>query len=316
MEIKKSNAVDYILLVIAMLFWGISWPLAKILVPLATSFQIGFFRFLFASIIYLVIFFIKFRANLKNYSWKSWLQFCILGLLGIFGYGILFLTAMRYTTSAQGAVLAGIQPSILSIFGWLIHKERLEPKWRYWGLLLSFTGVVFIIGVAPFFEFNLNHLIGNIIVIFAFLCFAGYSLFGKTVMHTHTSYETTTWASTSGAIMFGGAALIENKWNELQWNSWVFWVSIVIMALFVTVVSFLFYFVAIKRIGATKSGIFINLVPVFGTLFSVIILGERLSWTLWVGLILISLGIGFINFPFKNQHNDEIREKYDSYYQK
>ncbi len=305
---KRSNAIDFVMLIVAMIFWGLSWPLAKILVPLATSFQIGFFRFIIASVVYLTIFIIKFRANLKTYTWKSWLQFFILGLLGIFGYGILFLTAMRHTTSAQGAVLAGIQPSILSIFGWIIHKERLEPRWRYWGLLFSFAGVLLIIGIAPFFDFNLDHLIGNLIVILAFLCFVGYSLYGKSVMQTHSSYETTTWASTFGAIMFGGAALIENRWNQLQWNSWVFWISIFVMALFVTVVSFLFYFVAIKRIGTTKSGIFINLVPVFGTLFSVIILGESLSWTLWIGLVLISLGIGFINFPFKLRSNENLKE--------
>lgn len=305
---KNSHILDYILLVVAMVFWGISWPLAKILIPLATSFQIGFFRFIIASMVYLTIFFIKFSTNLRTYTWKSYFQFFVLGLLGIFGYGILFLTAMRYTTSSQGAVLAGIQPSIISILGRLIHKERLFPKWRYWGLIFSFAGVLVIIGIAPFIEFNPQHLIGNIIVIIAFLFFAGYSIYGKTVMETHSSYETTTWATIFGAIMFGGAALIENRWDELQWNSWVFWISIAIMALLVTVVSFLFYFVAIKRIGATKSGIFINLVPVFGTLFSVIILSESLSWTLWVGLVLISLGIGFINFPFKFQPKGKIYE--------
>ncbi len=294
-----------------MLFWGFSWPLAKILVPLATSFQIGFFRFIIASFVYLIIFLIKFRANFRKYTWKSFLQFFILGLLGIFGYGILFLTAMRYTTSAQGAVLAGIQPAILSVFGSLIHKEHLSPKWRYWGLLFSFAGVLVIIGIAPFFDFNRDHLIGNLVVILAFLCFAGYSIYGKTVMQSHSAFETTTWASTFGAVMFGSAALIENRWVELQWNSGIFWLSIVVMALFITVVSFLFYFVAIKRIGATKSGIFINLVPVFGTLSSVIIFpDETLSWTLWVGLILISIGILFINFPLKKYQKDE-EEKVD-----
>jgi drug/metabolite transporter (DMT)-like permease len=137
-------------------------------------------------------------------------------------------------------------------------------------------------------------------VIIAFLCFAGYTIYGKTVMKSHSSYDTTAWATVSGAIMFGIAALIENRWDELQWSSWVFWVSIGVMAILITVIAFLFYFVAVKRIGATKSGIFINLVPVFGTLASVIILGEELTWTLWVGLILISIGIGFINFPMKN----------------
>ncbi|MBN2157088.1 MAG: DMT family transporter [Candidatus Lokiarchaeota archaeon] len=306
---KNSHLVNYVLLIVSMIFWGISWPLAKILVPLATSFQIGFFRFIIASFVYIVFYFIKFRNNLKVYTWKSIYQFFVLGLLGIFGYGILFLTAMRFTTSAQGAVLAGVQPTIITLLSRLIHKERLEPKWRYWGLLFSFAGVLMIIGIAPFIEFNSQHVIGNIIVLGAFFCFAGYSVLGKTVMQTHTSYETTTWATVLGAFMFGGAAIIENQWDQLQWNSWIFWISIIIMALFVTVISFLCYFVAIKNLGTTKSGIFINLVPVFGTLFSVILLGESISWTLWLGLLLISLGIAFINFPIDFNLKAKLNEK-------
>jgi len=305
---KQSHTLDYFLIVITMFFWGLSWPITKILVPLATSFQIGFFRFIFASSIYLIIFFIKFRGNIGKYTLKTCVQFFILGLLGIFGYGILFLTALRYTTSAQGAVLAGIQPAIITILSRLIHKERLVPRWRYFGLIFSFTGVVVIVGIAPFIDFNSQYLIGNSIVVIAFLFFAAYSVYGKSVMQTHSAFETTTWAAFFGAIMFGGMALIENRWDQLQWKSGIFWISILILAIFVTVISFFCYFFVIKRIGATKTGIFINLVPVFGVLSSVILLGEKISWTLWVGLLLICVGIVLINFPLNKQSKSEFIE--------
>ena len=56
---------------------------------------------------------------------------------------------------------------------------------------------------------------------------------------------------------------------------------------FVTVVGFLFYFISIKELGATRAGGFINLVPVFGTFFSALIMPEDpIYWTFGVGLIL------------------------------
>jgi drug/metabolite transporter (DMT)-like permease len=116
-------------------------------------------------------------------------------------------------------------------------------------------------------------------------------------MKDHSAYETTTWASVFGMFMFGGTALFENKWEQVQWNSGLFWLLILILALFVTVVSFVSFFYAINRIGATKTGIFINLVPVFGTVFSWLILEEPISFTLLLGLALISAGIILINFP-------------------
>ena len=36
---KNTHALDYFLLVVAMFFWGVSWPLAKILVPLSNLFS-------------------------------------------------------------------------------------------------------------------------------------------------------------------------------------------------------------------------------------------------------------------------------------
>ncbi|MHA1585525.1 MAG: DMT family transporter, partial [Promethearchaeota archaeon] len=154
---KHSNWIDYFLLVLVMFFWGLSWPVSKMLINYATSFQIGFFRFLFAGIVFFSILIVKYRRNFKTYTFRSFGKFFLLGLLGIFGYGILFLTAMHYTTSAQGAVIAGIQPSIIAGLAFLIHKEKIYPRWRYFGLAFSFLGVLVIIGIQPFLDFNLDH---------------------------------------------------------------------------------------------------------------------------------------------------------------
>ena len=306
-----SDFKYYGLLVIAMFFWGLSWPLAQIMVGQATQFQIGFFRFLIASFVYLIILCSTNFKKIRTYTRKSIIDFTILGLLGIFGYGSLFLTAMKFTTSSQGAVIAGIQPALLAISSYFIFGEKLSPKWRYLGIILSFSGVMVIIGVQPFINFNLDHLIGNIIVFIAFLFWCGYTLYGKKVMKKHSSLEITTWSSFTGMLMFGIAAVIENKWSLMASVSLNFWIYILLLGLFTTVISFFLYFYVINKIGAVRSGVFINLVPVFGTLLSIIILHQENASTLWIGLILISLGILMLNFPkdfSKNQKENKITE--------
>ncbi|MHA2359810.1 MAG: EamA family transporter, partial [Candidatus Thorarchaeota archaeon] len=59
------------------------------------------------------------------------------------------------------------------------------------------------------------------------------------------------------------------------------------------------------ELGATKAGGFINLVPVFGTIFSVIILQDILYWTFIVGLLLVVNGILLINFPSKKSETEQ-----------
>ena len=60
---------------------------------------------------------------------------------------------------------------------------------------------------------------------------------------------------------------------------------------------FVIYYWGIKNLGATRTGIFLNLVPVFGTVFSVLVLGEEIYWTFLLGLVLVVVGVMIINFP-------------------
>ncbi len=290
----------YFFLVIAMAFWGLSWPVSKSLVTGVSPFLVGFFRFLFASIVYVPILLVKHWQSIKSYTLETYRDFTILGILGIFGYGIIFLFGMQLTTASQGSVLAGIQPVLISTLAFFFFKEKLSPLWRYIGFFFSLSGVIAIIGIQALLFFNLQILIGNILVVSALLLFACYSIYGKRVMQKISSFESTVGATVIGMIFFGLGALIDNQWESVANLGMEFWGGIIVLAIGTTVVGFFCYFYAIQKIGATKTGIFINLVPVFGTAFSVILLDEELSWTLWLGLILVSTGIIIINFPKKN----------------
>ena len=80
-----------------------------------------------------------------------------------------------------------------------------------------------------------------------------------------------------------------------------FWILILFIGVFVTVIGFFLYFEGIKIIGLTHESIFINLVSILGTLFSALFLREEIYWTFLVGLLLIILGILIINFPINQE---------------
>ena len=304
---KKSDVKYFLILIIAMFFWGLSWPISRISVGQATPFQVGFFRFLLASSIYLIILWVTEKKNVfQKYSLRDMGKFALLGFLGVFSYGILFLIAMQFTTSSQGSVIAGINPSLLAIFAYIFFKEQLSPKWRYFGLIFSFFGAFLIIGVQAFIDFNAQHLIGNLLVVLAMLFWVSYSLYGKKVMDKFSSLEVTTWSSLFGMVVFGTGAVFEDQWALVPTLPADFWIGIVVLGLGTTVIGFFGYFYAIKHIGAVRSGVFINLVPVFGTLSSIVLIAkDPIPLTLWIGLIFISVGIFFINFIFPTQKTTE-----------
>ncbi|MFW9979276.1 MAG: DMT family transporter [Candidatus Thorarchaeota archaeon] len=287
----------YILLIIATFTWGGSWVAAKILVDIAPPFTIGFFRFLIGSVLFLGLLgvtgssprYLFTRARVK------WLFF--LGLTGIFGYGVMFLIGMQFTTAAQGSIIAGFNPITISIFAHIIHKEHLNRNWKYIGFGLGFLGVVFVVGVQSLLAFQLEYLIGNFIILGAMCLWGLYSSIAKEAMKTMTPLEANAGAAVIGMTLFGIGAIFEEPWTLTIYNDVNFWWNVTFLGVFTTFVGFLLFFISIEKLGATRTGGFINFVPVFGTTLSVLILAETIYWTFLVGLILVVAGVSIINYP-------------------
>lgn len=293
-----ENLKYYLLLVTAMLFWGGSWPSAKILVLITpTPLTIGFLRFLVASLLFIPVVIYR-QQTMKNLLVGRNLQILLLaGLTGVFGYGVFFLTGMRFTTAAQGSIIAGMNPVTVALFAHLFHSERLASNWQYGGFALSFAGVILVVGVQALLEFNLEHLIGNIIILFAMITWGLYSSISKEGMKRMPALAVTAGGVVFGCIFFGISALIEQPSTFIPSMGIDFWLNILYLGGLVTFLGFFFYLDAIDNLGATKAAGFISLVPVFGTILSFMILHDVLYWTFGLGLILVVLGIIAINFP-------------------
>ena len=291
----------YILLILAMVFWGGSWVSVKIVVSNAPPMTVGFFRFLTASLIFIPILLATHREDIQAYTRRDIGLFFVLGFVGVLGYGVLFLVGMQFTTSAQGSIIAGVNPITVSLLAFLVLNERLAPKWRYVGFIFSFLGIFFVVGVQSFLEFRLDYLIGNLILLCGMLTWGLYSVLGKKVMTRYSSLEITAIGIFFGTVLFFGLALTEQFWTLPIMADPAFWLHILYLGIFVTVLGFLFYFVGIENLGASRAAVFISLVPVFGTLFSILILSEPLYWTFVVGLVLVVIGILVINYPRKEE---------------
>lgn len=69
------------------------------------------------------------------------------------------------------------------------------------------------------------------------------------------------------------------------------WAIIVYAAVLPSVVSQLFFMRGVELIGSNRAGVFINLVPLFGAMLAVLILGERFQSFHLLGLVLVLGGI-------------------------
>lgn len=293
-------------LIISMFFWGASWVSIKILSSMASPMTIGFFRYSIASIFFILLLLSKGVPLRSLFNSKTTKSLIIGGITGIFGFMFLSLIGTRFTTAAQASIIAGLNPVAVSFFAYIVHKERLSASWRYLGIGIAFVGIVFVVGVQSILNFNLDYLLGNIILIFAILAWGVYSTTGKTAMDTLTPTQATAGSIFVGWVIFGFGAFTELGTILPVLVEIDFWWNVIFLAVFSSFFGFLMYFKAIKQIGAIKTSGFTSLIPVFGTITSIIILQEQIYWTFIIGLILVVIGILVLNAPDSMKSSESV----------
>lgn len=283
----------YLLMVIAALVWSGAFIAGKFAVPYVPTFTLTFLRFLIASIVLYPIMKIYNRAHPEdNFKLtKKYISlFLFTGIVGMVGYHVLFFTALKYTTAINSSIIGAMNPIVTTIIAAIFIRQKTPPM-QIAGILLSFTGVVLTItggnlGMLASFDFNK----GDMFMAAAVVCWASYAVMSRT-----KGADVPPLALTFYSFVFCTAFLIPFVIWEQPWTLEKIPVSailaIIFMAVFSSVIGYMLQQIAIKKIGASKSSIFVNLVPVFSIILSVIILGEELMTVKIFTSLLIIAGV-------------------------
>jgi drug/metabolite transporter (DMT)-like permease len=102
------------------------------------------------------------------------------------------------------------------------------------------------------------------------------------------------WVSVVGWACFVPFSFVEKPWNY-SWT-WDVWAMISFLALLSTALSYAIYGFGVEKIGATRTAVFANFVPVFGVLSAWMFFGERIGWIHGVSLLLVWTGVLLVNY--------------------
>jgi drug/metabolite transporter (DMT)-like permease len=296
---------SYSLLVLTMLIWAGGWVSGKLVTTTVPPFTAGFIQYLPASILLLGLTLLTRPKPAHHYGRAQFKGFALLGLTGFFGYSILFFVGVRLTTAGQGVIISGFSPAAVSIFAYILDKEVLDSRWQYFGLVVSFVGIIFVIGIQAVLDFQPSYTLGNLIILASMFSWGLYSAIGKRVTQTVSPLEAITGAAITGTIMFAVGATFEQFWSLPGLQSPLFWFNILYLGVLGSFVGDTLYLQAVSRIGPTRTGVFLNLVPIFGVVLSALILNESIYWSFIIGMILIIAGILIINHRPKSMMNSD-----------
>lgn len=213
-----------------------------------------------------------------------------LGAVGFSLFNVVLYNAVHYTTVINTSIEQAAMPMFIFALNFMLY--RMGVTWgQITGFLLSVLGVAITAAhgdLSTLAQLEMNF--GDALMLVAVISYSGYTvaLGKKPSMH---------WKSLMLAMCIAAllASLPFTAWEVAAGNSFMpdatGWAVLVYTSLFPSLVSQVFYMRGIELIGANRAGLFINMIPIFGTGLSILILGEAFQPYHALALALVFGGI-------------------------
>jgi drug/metabolite transporter (DMT)-like permease len=126
-----------------------------------------------------------------------------------------------------------------------------------------------------------------------------YSLFSKDLNQTLGPVQTVTYSILLGTVMLWVASAVRGEVSVVALVSLdpAQWLSLMYLGVLGSALAYIGYYDGLRKIGATRSGVFIALNPLTAVILGALLLGERLTLTMCLGGGLILAGIFLCNKP-------------------
>lgn len=291
---KQSLTYTYTLLVISMMLWGGTWVAGRVLAQTVHPMTAAFLRFALASAILLFMCW-RTEGRLPRLRGDQILPVTFLGATGIFAYSYFFFTGLQSISAGRAALIVACTPVTIAVFSAVLYREKFGPL-RVLGVLTSLCGVSVVIADGnPLALLSEGIGRGDWMILGCVLSWTAYTLGGRSVMKNMAALNTVTWSSVTGTLLILPAALAGGLIGDIPRIAPQGWLCIVYLGFLATALAYFWYYQAISVIGASRSGIFINSVPVFAVIAGFLLLSEPIHLSLAAGGLMVITGVYLTN---------------------
>lgn len=279
----------YVLLLLTMLFWAANAVAGKFAVGHISPILLVTLRWLVAAVLAAWLARKKLRGDWP--AIRSNLPFLfLLGAAGFTGFNAALYSALNYTTAINVSIEQAGLPIVIFLANFLLF--RMKVTWlQILGVVLTIIGIALTASHGDFTRLaGLDLNFGDALMLLAVLSYGSYSvaLRFKPVIHWTTMIFVLSAAAVAASIPF---TLWEYAAGYTILPDMTGWAIALFTAVFPSILGQVFYIWSNEMIGSNRAGLFINLVPIFGTLLSIALLGEAFEAFHAVAIVLVLGGI-------------------------
>jgi len=288
-----KNASTHLKLLAVAVIWGLGWVAGRVAAKEIPPFTAGWMRYILAVACFLL--FLKLTKQWVTPSKQQWKIITAIGFLSTFLYQAFFMYGMKWTAAGDASLMITFNPLFTAILAVPFLNEKFDIRLGT-GLLLAVCGVVVIAWFSPNDDLPVNErLLGDALIGMSALSWACTTILMKKAMtgeNALSPLHLTVWSSVVGLLIQTPAVIWEFYQvgfpMEASFDAWA-WLAF--LAIFSTVLSYVWFAEGIRIIGAGRSAMYVYLVPIFGILSGWLLLDEKLGLSLVASFILIVGGV-------------------------
>lgn len=287
------------LAVLATFIWSGNFIVARAVNKEIPPIGLNFYRWLIASVIILPFAISKFRREWPAIS-KSWHYFFWASLTGVALFNTFVYVGAHYTTAINLALIGTTSSPIMSVlFARIFLKEKIGWM-KLTGMIICVIGILFLLSKGDFQNLlSLKFGKGDLWVLLAAFCFAVYNTLVKKRPEAVSSVSFLFTIFSFGTLLVLPFFIWEaGRSDAVIWNNDLI-LSVLYLGLGASVICFLLWNIAISKLGAGRTALFGNLIPVFSSIGAAIFLHEDFTWVHATSMLIVFAGIVLANWKLK-----------------
>lgn len=294
--------LPYVQMVMTTLLWAGGFVSAKLSVVSVAPEVVAFLRFTLAGgVLFLLLW--RVSPGELRIQRSDIPLLAALGLTGIAGYNLLFFWGVKLSVATDGALIIPTVNPIATLFLAALFLGEPLTRRKLAGAAACIAGQTLIFyGVVSAAETGPARVAGALLFLAAAFCWSAYSVLGRLAVRRFTPLAANAWAMLMGTAMLLPLALFRSGSLESASFTPGFWGHIFYMGIFGTAIAFWWFYSVVRRLGASRTSIFMNLVPIFTILLAGAILGERAEPVQLAGMAVVVAGVMVANEEPKVQN--------------
>jgi drug/metabolite transporter (DMT)-like permease len=285
-----DTAAPYVYLIITMALFGSAFASSKLVVGELPHQVAALLRFGGGAVVLLLLAVVIGNRH-APFSRGDAVRAGAAGLVGVFAYNAFFFWGLSLAPSLDGAIIVPVLSPVFTTAYLVLTGHEVAGRARTSGLCLGVAGaVLFLAGAGAVDGLTGPRLVGDVIYLAAAACWASYSVMSKRMLHGIDPLRATAASTVVGGLALGLLAaplLGDVRWSDV---SEIAWWNVAYLVVGPTAVAYLFYYRGLRDVSPSTATVMMFAVPVFGTVCSVVFLGESFTGAQVTGSIVMIAG--------------------------